>query len=72
MASPCIRCSTNYLERNFLPRNATKPPAGGPYEGDENILAFPWDGTRMHDNGNGTADHRKVVRTARTRSSSRR
>ncbi len=51
----------NYLERNFLPRNATKPPAGGPYEGDENVLAFPWDGTRMHDNGNGTADHRKVV-----------
>jgi hypothetical protein len=28
---------------------------------DENVFAFPWDGTRMHDNGLGTADHRKVV-----------
>ena len=49
----------NAVERSFLPRNATKPPAGGPYEGDENVLAFPWDGTRLHSNGND--DKRKVV-----------
>ena len=50
------------LPRAELPRaERHKPPPGGPYEGDENVLAFPWDGTRMHDNGNGTADHRKVV-----------
>jgi minor extracellular serine protease Vpr len=52
---------SNYLEREFLPRNETKPPAGGPYADSENVLAFPWDGTRMHDNGRGTPDHRKVV-----------
>ena len=28
---------------------------------DENVFAFPWDGTRMHDNGKGTPDHRKTV-----------
>ena len=52
---------SNYLERNWVARNATRPPAAGPYSSDENVFAFPWDGTRMHDNGNGTADHRKVV-----------
>ncbi len=25
------------------------------------VFLFPWDGTRMHDNGVGTPDHRKVV-----------
>ena len=52
---------SNYLERNWVARNATRPPAGGPYASDENVFAFPWDGTRMHDNGKGTADHRKTV-----------
>jgi subtilisin family serine protease len=42
---------SNMHEENFLPRNST---ATG-------FFAFPWNGTRMHDNGNGTPDHRKVV-----------
>ena len=52
---------SNYLERDFVARNSARPPAGGPYAADENVFAFPWDGTRMHDNGKGTADHRKLV-----------
>lgn len=52
---------SNFVERNFVARNAMRPPAGGPYAADENVFAFPWDGTRMHDNGKGTADHRKAV-----------
>ena len=52
---------SNYLERNWVARNQVRPPAGGPYASDENVFAFPWDGTRMHDNGKGTADHRKTV-----------
>ncbi len=55
---------SNYLERNFLARNGLRPPAGGPYNTDPNtddVTAFPWDGTRMQDNGVGTPDHRKVV-----------
>ena len=52
---------SNYLERDWVARNATRPPAGGPFAADENVFAFPWDGTRMHDNGNGTANHRKLV-----------
>jgi minor extracellular serine protease Vpr len=59
--SPLHPVFSNYVEREWLPRNATKPPAGGPYADSENVLAFPWDGTRMHDNGRGTPDHRKVV-----------
>jgi minor extracellular serine protease Vpr len=35
----------------YLGRNST--PGG--------FFAFTWDGTRMHDNGKGTPDHRKVV-----------
>ena len=35
----------------FFGRNST--PGG--------FFAFTWDGTRMHDNGKGTPDHRKVV-----------
>jgi minor extracellular serine protease Vpr len=50
----------NYLERDFLARNALQPGANGPYN-TQTITAFPWDGTRMHDNGRGTPDHRKVV-----------
>ncbi|HEU4840237.1 MAG TPA: S8 family serine peptidase, partial [Ilumatobacteraceae bacterium] len=52
---------SNFVERNFVARNATRPPAAGPFAADENVFAFPWDGTRMHDNGKGTADHRKLV-----------
>jgi hypothetical protein len=52
---------SNYLERNWVARNSVRPPAGGPYAADENVFAFPWDGTRMHDNGKGTANHRKLV-----------
>jgi minor extracellular serine protease Vpr len=55
---------SNVLERDFVARNGLRPPAGGPYNTDPNnddVTAFPWDGTRMHDNGNGTPDHRKVV-----------
>ena len=55
---------SNYLERNFIARNGLRPPAGGPFNTDPNtddVTAFPWDGTRMHDNGTGTPDHRKVV-----------
>lgn len=42
---------SNSDEFDFLPRNAT--PTG--------FFAFEWDGTRMHDKGKGTADHRKAV-----------
>ena len=63
---------SNYVERNFVARNESRPPAGGPYADSENVFAFPWDGTRMHDNGNGTPDHRKIVPDGSTRSSSRR
>ena len=53
------------LPRAGLPRaERLRPPANGPYNTDPNnddVTAFPWDGTRMHDNGNGTPDHRKVV-----------
>ena len=55
---------SNFLERDFLARNGLRPPPGGPYNtnaNDDDVTAFPWDGTRMHDNGNGTPDHRKVV-----------
>ena len=52
---------SNYVERDFVARNSARPPAGGPYAMDENVFAFPWDGTRMHDNGKGTPDHRKTV-----------
>ena len=40
-----------FLDQQMLSRNST--PTG--------FFAYPWDGTRMHDNGNGTPDHRKVV-----------
>jgi minor extracellular serine protease Vpr len=52
---------SNFAVRDFVARNETRPPAGGPYADSENVFAFPWDGTRMHDNGAGTPDHRKVV-----------
>jgi minor extracellular serine protease Vpr len=52
---------SNFAVRDFVARNETRPPAGGPYADSENVFAFPWDGTRMHDNGVGTPDHRKVV-----------
>jgi hypothetical protein len=52
---------SNVAVRNFVARNETRPPAGGPYADSENVFAFPWDGTRMQDNGLGTPDHRKVV-----------
>jgi subtilisin family serine protease len=52
---------SNFAERNFVARNSVRPAPGGPYNADEDVFAFPWDGTRMHDNGKGTADHRKVV-----------
>ena len=42
---------SNTHEVDFLPRNSTVT----------GFFAFPWDGTRMHDNGKGTPDHRKVV-----------
>jgi len=43
---------SNIMEIDFLPRNSTST----------SFFSFPWDGTRMHDRGRGTADHRKVVR----------
>jgi len=55
---------SNTVERDFVARNGLRPPAGGPYNTDsttDDVTAFPWDGTRMHDNGVGTPDHRKVV-----------
>jgi subtilisin family serine protease len=55
---------SNVLERDFLARNAIRGPVDGPYNvnpNDDDVTAFPWDGSRMHDNGNGTADHRKTV-----------
>jgi subtilisin family serine protease len=51
----------NFSVRDYVARNETRPPAGGPYADSENVFAFPWDGTRMQDNGVGTPDHRKVV-----------
>jgi minor extracellular serine protease Vpr len=40
---------------DYVGRNST--PGG--------FFAFTWDGTRMHDNGKGTPDHRKVVPNGR-------
>jgi subtilisin family serine protease len=42
---------SNTLETDFLPRNSTST----------SFFAFPWDGTRLHDNGGGNGDHKKVV-----------
>ncbi len=42
---------SNVYEESFLPRNSTATA----------FFAFPWNGTRMHDSGLGTPDHRKVV-----------
>ena len=45
---------SNVLERDFLARNGLQPPPGGPYNTDPNnddVTAFPWDGTRLHSNG---------------------
>jgi len=45
---------SNTLERDFLARNGLRPPAGGPYNTDtinDDVTAFPWDGTRLHSNG---------------------
>jgi minor extracellular serine protease Vpr len=55
---------SNIVVRDFVARNGLRPPVGGPYNTDANnddVTAFPWDGTRMHDNGAGTPDHRKAV-----------
>jgi minor extracellular serine protease Vpr len=42
---------SDFLDQRMLSRNSN--PDG--------VFLFPWDGTRMHDNGAGTPDHRKVV-----------
>jgi subtilisin family serine protease len=42
---------SNVLELDFLARNSTST----------GFFAFPWDGTRLHDNGGGNGDHKKVV-----------
>jgi minor extracellular serine protease Vpr len=55
---------SNFAVRDYVARNGLRPPTGGPFNSDPNVddvTAFPWDGTRMHDNGAGTPDHRKVV-----------
>ena len=46
---------SNFLERDFLARSGLRPPAGGPYNTDtinDDVTAFPWDGTRLQSNGN--------------------
>ena len=46
---------SNILERDFLARTGLQPPAGGPYNTDainDDVTAFPWDGTRLQSNGN--------------------
>lgn len=40
-----------FLDQPMLSRNSNP----------NSVFLFPWDGTRMHDNGKGTPDHRKVV-----------
>ena len=40
-----------FVHSTLLPRNST----------GTGFFAYPWDGTRMQDNGKGTPDHRKVV-----------
>ncbi len=42
---------SNFEEDDYVGRNSTR----------QQFFAFAWDGTRMHDNGKGTPDHRKVV-----------
>ena len=42
---------SNVIEQEFLPRNSTST----------SFFAFTWDGTRLHDNGGGNGDHKKVV-----------
>ncbi|HEX4747633.1 MAG TPA: S8 family serine peptidase, partial [Gaiellaceae bacterium] len=62
--SPVHPVFSNIVERDFVARNGLRPPVGGPFNTDainDDVTAFPWDGTRMHDNGGGTPDHRKVV-----------
>jgi hypothetical protein len=59
--SPVHPVFSNYLERSWVARNSVRPSASGPFNADEDVFAFPWDGTRMHDNGKGTANHRKTV-----------
>jgi minor extracellular serine protease Vpr len=49
--SPVHPVFSTVHEEEFLPRNAT----------GTGFFAFPWNGTRMHDNGKGTVDHRKTV-----------
>jgi minor extracellular serine protease Vpr len=41
----------NFDERDYVPRNTTAT----------SFFAFAWDGTRLHDRGRGTAEHRKFV-----------
>ncbi len=42
---------SNFDESDYVGRNSTR----------QQFFSFAWDGTRMHDNGKGTPDHRKVV-----------
>ena len=42
---------SNFDEGDYIGRNSTR----------QQFFSFAWDGTRMHDNGKGTPDHRKVV-----------
>ncbi len=41
----------NFEEDDYIGRNSTR----------QQFFSFAWDGTRMHDNGKGTPDHRKLV-----------
>ncbi len=42
---------SNFEEDDYIGRNSTRTQ----------FFSFAWDGTRMHDNGKGTPDHRKLV-----------
>jgi minor extracellular serine protease Vpr len=42
---------SNFTAEDYVGRNSTR----------QQFFSFAWDGTRMHDNGKGTPDHRKVV-----------
>ena len=54
-ASRCTRCSRTSSSGTSSPGTGSGLPAGGPYNTDainDDVSAFPWDGTRLQSNGN--------------------
>jgi minor extracellular serine protease Vpr len=48
---------SNVLVRDYVARNGLRPPPGGPFNtnpDNDDVTAFPWDGTRLQSNGKKT------------------